>query len=95
MAEKRTASVNTNFFGKLPRRHTVTITAHQAHPTGLAIKNHQNREISMRRQDVVVGKKVDTYTILLIKVQQAPTNVRKATLRRRALALVLGRFLNE
>lgn len=36
-----------------------------------------------------------TYTMLLVKVQQAPTKVRKATLRRREFAWVFGRFLNE
>lgn len=33
--------------------------------------------------------------MLLVKVQQAPTKVRKATLRRREFAWVFGRFLNE
>lgn len=36
-----------------------------------------------------------TYTMLLVKVQQAPTKVRKATLRRREFAWLFGRFLNE
>lgn len=93
MAEKRTGSVSTVLFGRLPCKHTVTITAHKAHPTGLAIKNHQNSEIAMRCQHAVPEIQVHTYTILLSKVQQAPTKVRKATLRRRALAVVLGRFL--
>lgn len=76
---------------------TIAVAAHETHPAGLTIKRHQNTEVSrtVSSRSPIRRRNKSSYTMLLISVQTAPRNVRKATPRRRIFAGLLGIFLNE
>lgn len=58
----------------------------------LPARGRQSSNPDRQKADLVV---LPTYTALLSRVQSDPTNVRKATFRRRIFADVLAMFLKE